>query len=77
MENNLINIKDAEIENARLNDDDEIVIRRTNKDGTKSKYLIELSQLVSFLTNCLVTSNGDDIVKYSEHRRNCIASAGL
>ena len=51
----LMNTRDPNVENNDLliaspHDSDELVIRRTNKDGSKSEYLISLEQLVLFIT---------------------------
>lgn len=78
----LMNTRDPDVENSDLliaspHDSDELVIRRTNKDGSKSEYLISLKQLVVFITNSVVTENGDNLETTECHSRNVRASGGF
>lgn len=78
----LMNTHDPNVENSDLpitspHDSDELVIRRTNKDGSKSEYLISLEQLVLFIINRVVTENGDSLETTECHSRNVRASGGF
>lgn len=70
-------VKDGDLLIASLHDNDELVIRRTNEDGSKSEYLISLEQLVLFITNRVVTENGDSLETTECHSRNVRASGGF
>ena len=73
----LMNICDLNEEECALCNSDELVIRRTNKDGSKSEYLISLEQLALFIADTVVTENGDRLETTACHDRIVRASGGF
>ena len=60
-----------------INGDDELVIRKTHKDGSKCEYTITMRQLLNFITDSIVTSEGDDLETHEYHQASILAECGL